>query len=102
MNDEVRLTVREFILLRIAEDLHQASATAEGAWDNAAQMKTAYDHRALLRASRQVVDLHVPVQNRCDGCRVVWPCDTVRAILKAWADHPETERWVPLDMDAAD
>lgn len=102
MSRVVRLTIREFILLRIAEDVDQTAATAAGAWDDAALMKTAYDHRALLGAVRDLVDLHVPIQSRCETCQVAWPCNTIRTISRAWADHPDAKVWVSLDSDGMD
>lgn len=92
----MRLTLREFILLRIAEDHQQASATAELAWDHAGTMKTALDHRAVLGTLSALVEAHEPGHNGCEGCGQEWPCRTLRIIATTWREDDEYDPgWAP-------
>lgn len=91
----MRLTLREFILLRIAEDHQQASATAELAWDHAGTMETALDHRAALDTLTALVEAHEPGDNGCADCGQQWPCRTMRTIVTTWREHDEfDEAWL--------
>lgn len=85
----MKLTLREFVLLRIAEDHQQASATAAAAWDDAAQMKTAYDHRAALETMTALVEAHEPFDDDCQDCGQKWPCRTLRTIATTWREDPD-------------
>lgn len=126
MTDErrrMKLTIREFILLRIAEDVAQTSATVNAAWDDAAQMKTGYDHRTALGTLSALVEAHVPGgvagvtcpvcgtrpwgeclqtpecpsrASYCEDCEQAWPCRTVRVLATTWRERPEyQEAWAP-------
>lgn len=118
----MKLTLREFILLRIAEDHEQASATAELAWDHAGTMKTALDHRAALNTLTALVEAHEPGDvagvecpvcgpqawgtcrqtlgcppwsRYCDDCGQAWPCRTLRTIATTWReDDNYDEAWL--------
>ena len=92
----MKLTLREFILLRIAEDHQQASTTAELAWDHAGTMKTALDHRAALGTLTALVEAHEPGDNGCEDCGQEWPCRTLRTIATTWREHDEYDpAWAP-------
>jgi hypothetical protein len=118
----MKLTLREFVLLRIAEDHQQASATLEAAWDDAAQMRTALDHRGALETLSALVDLHEPSevvgvscpvcgpqswgvcrqtpecpprQRLCEECGHAWPCRTLRTVATTWRGYDEfDETWL--------
>lgn len=94
----MRLTVREFILLRIAEDHQQADATAEAAWDHAGTMKTALDHRAALNTLTRLVEVHEPSDDGCGECGQPWPCRTMRTVAATWREYDEfDEAWLDVD-----
>lgn len=91
----MRLTLREFILLRIAEDLQQADMTANAAWDDAGTMKTAYGHRAALGTLSALLDSHEPGGDACQDCDQAWPCHTLRTIATTWREYDEfDEAWL--------
>lgn len=91
----MRLTLREFVLLRIAEDHQQASATAELAWDHAGTTKTALDHRAALNTLTALVEAHEPGDAGCLDCGQAWPCRTLRIIATTWREYDEFgEAWL--------
>ena len=91
----MKLTLREFILLRMAEDLQQTDATANAAWDHAGLMKTAHHHRAALGTLSALVEAHEPAVNDCQDCGQAWPCRTLRTIATTWREYDEfDEAWV--------
>lgn len=96
MVTSMRPTLREFILLRMAEDNQQTDATANAAWDDAGLMKTAYDHRATLGTLTALVEAHEPGDHGCRDCGQAWPCVTLCTIATAWRDHDEYDPgWDP-------
>lgn len=91
----VKLTLREFVLLRIADDHQQASATIEFSWDHAGTMKTALDHRSTLGTLTVLVEAHEPSDDRCNDCGQEWPCRTLRTIATTWREHEDfDEVWL--------
>lgn len=97
LGETMKLTLREFVLLRIAEDHQQASATIEFSWDHAGTMKTALDHRSTLRTLTALVQAHEPIDDRCNDCAQAWPCRTLRTIAMTWREHDEfDEAWLDV------
>jgi hypothetical protein len=92
---DMRTTLREFILRRIAEDERQVSLTAEMAWDHAGTMKTALGHRAALGTLMALVGDHEPGDDGCEECGQGWPCQTLRTIARTWREDDEfDEDWL--------
>ena len=91
----MRLSLREFVLLRIAEDHQQASATIESSWDHAGTMKTALDHRAALGTLTALVEAHEAGKRACIDCGQAWPCRTLRTVATTWRENDEfDETWL--------